>query len=411
MTPLRLRSVLSMVLLVLAPAAGLAEGPAPEARTMAYLQEVWRSLGTPGISVAVAHQGRLVFSEGVGFADLDNLVPANGSTVYNIGSVSKALTAVAVMQLVEQGKASLDDPIRKYVPGFPDKGSVITLRHILTHTSGIRHYRRTDFPDSVDNENMKPVANLEEAIRIFKDDPLLFQPGERYFYSSYAFNLLQGVIETASGLGFEEYMRKNIWNPAGMFHSAFDVPDRIVPHRARGYQQVDGRTLNHPYGDLTYKFASGGMIASAEDLARFGIALNRGALIRPETRKLLYEPIAPVLRHQENGPPQPIDFSQALAWRILKDDAGRTFVNHCGTVKGFNACIVIYPDQDLVVTVLGNGYPSSPARREAVAIAGFFLSAPGTGGEPGGRELQKGFGLPPCYHGEPEVASSGGFMM
>lgn len=362
-----------VVLLMLSPAAGLAEGPPPEARTMAYLQEVWRSIGTPGISVAVAHQGRLVFSQGVGFADLDNMVPANGSTVYNIGSVSKAMTAVAVLQLVEQGKVRLDDPIQMYVPSFPDKGSPITIRHILTHTSGIRHYRPTDFPDSEDNENRKPVATLEEAIRIFKDDPLLFQPGERYFYSSYAVNLLQGVVEKASGMGFEDYMRRFIWSPVGMFHSAFDVPDRIVPHRARGYHLVDGRMRNYPYGDLTYKFASGGMISSAEDLARFGMALDRGALLEPETLELMVEPIAPVLQHQENGPPRPTEFSQALMWRILKDDAGRTFLNHCGTVKGFNACLVIYPDQDLVVAILGNGYPT-PARREAVAIAQLFLS-------------------------------------
>lgn len=361
------------VLLMLAPAAGLAEGPTPEARTMAYLEELWRSTGTPGISVAVAHQGRLVFSEGVGFADLDNMVPADGSTVYNVGSVSKALTAVAVLQLVEQGKVRLDDPIQKYVPAFPDKGSVITLRHILTHTSGIRHYRSTDFPDSPDNENRKTMASLEEAIRIFKDDPLLFKPGERYLYSSYAVNLLQGVIETASGLGFEDYMRKFIWGPAGMLHSAFDIPDRIVPHRARGYQKVDGRMRNYPYGDLTYKLASGGMIASAEDLARFGIALNRGALLEPETLDLMYKPIDPVLQHQADGPPRPIEFSQGLMWRVLKDDAGRTFVNHCGTVKGFNACLVNYPDRDLVVAILGNGFPMAPARREAVAIAQFFL--------------------------------------
>lgn len=366
--------VIPAVLLMLAPAAGLAEGPTPQARTMAYLEELWRSTGTPGISVAVAHQGRLVFSEGVGFANLDNMVPAGGSTVYNIGSVSKALTAVAVLQLVEKGKARLDDPMQKYVPAFPDKGSIITLRHILTHTSGIRHYRPTDFPDSPDNENRKTVATLEEAIRIFKDDPLLFKPGERYLYSSYAVNLLQGVIETASGLAFEDYMRRFIWGPAGMLHSAFDVPDRIVPHRARGYQKVDGRMQNYPYGDLTYKFASGGMIASAEDLARFGIALNRGALLGPETLKLMYEPIDPVLQHQENAPPRPAEFSQALMWRVLEDDAGRTFVNHCGTVKGFNACLVNYPDRDLVVAILGNGFPMTPARREAVAIAQFFLS-------------------------------------
>ncbi len=360
------------VLLVLASHSALAAGPPPEAQAMAYLTEIWRSIGTPGISVAVAHKGQLVFSQSVGFADLDNMVPASGSTVYNIGSVSKALTAVAVMQLVEQGKVRLDDPIQMYVPSFPDKGSPITIRHIMTQTSGIRHYRDTDFPDSVDNENMKPVATLEEATRIFKDDALLFKPGERYFYTSYAVNLLQGVIEKAGGMAFEDYMRKHVWEPAGMFNSAFDVPERIVPHRARGYQAVDGRMRNYPYGDLTYKFASGGMLSTADDLARFGMALSRGALLKPETLALMYKPIDPVPRHQEDGSTQPMDFSQALIWRILKDDAGRTFVNHCGTVKGFNACLVSYPEQDLVVAILANGYPA-PARREAVAIGRFFL--------------------------------------
>ncbi|HEX6864944.1 MAG TPA: serine hydrolase domain-containing protein [Thermoanaerobaculia bacterium] len=369
-----MRYLLCAVLLALAPAASLAAGPPPEAQAMAYLTEIWRSIGTPGISVAVAHKGRLVFSQGVGFADLENMVPANGSTAYNIGSVSKALTAVAVMQLVEQGKVRLDDPIQMYVPSFPDKGSPITIRHIMTHTSGIRHYRSTDFPDSVDNENMKPVASLEEAIKIFKDDPILFKPGERYFYSSYAVNLLQGVVEKASGLAFEDYMRKHVWEPAGMSSSVFDRPERIIARRARGYQIVDGRTLNHPYGDLTYKFAGGGMISSADDLARFGMALNRGALLKPETLALMDKPIDPVPRHQEDGSTQPMDFSQALIWRILKDDAGRTFANHCGTVKGFNACLVSYPDQDLVVAILANGYPAAPARREAVAIAKLFLA-------------------------------------
>ncbi|HKV08793.1 MAG TPA: serine hydrolase domain-containing protein [Thermoanaerobaculia bacterium] len=370
-TRLSLR-LMAALLLLLVPVAGLAAGPPPEAQAMAYLQEVWRSIGTPGISVAVLQRGRLVFSEGVGFADLDNMVPANGSTVYNVGSVSKAITAVAIMQLVEQGKVGLDEPIQKYVPTFPEKGSPITIRHIMTHTSGIRHYRSTDFPDSKDNENWKPYSSLEEAIKIFKDDPLLFKPGEYYFYSSYAANLLQGVVEKARGLAFEDYLRRYVWTPAGMLNTAFDIPERIVPHRAKGYYVVDGKMLNYPYGDLTYKFAGGGMISTAEDLVRLGAALNRGALLKPETVTLMYAPIAPVLQYREKEPPQATEFSQALIWRILKDQAGRTFVNHCGTVKGFNACLVNYPDQDLVVAILGNGYPT-PARREAVAIAQFFL--------------------------------------
>jgi serine beta-lactamase-like protein LACTB len=371
------------MLAALAATAVSAAGPPPEAQAKAYLEELWRATGTPGISVAVARGGRLVFAEGVGFADLENMVPATASTVYNVGSVSKVMTAVAVMQLVEQGKVRLDDPIQTYVPAFPDKGSPITIRHIMTHTSGIRHYRSTDFPDSEDNENMKPVASLEEAIKIFKDDPLLFKPGEYYSYSSYAVNLLQGVVEKASGTSFEDYMRRHVWSPSGMFSSAFDIPARIVPHRARSYEVGNGQIRNYPYGDLTYKLASGGMLSSAEDLARFGAALNHGWLLKPETVALMYKPVGPFLRYQEKGPPQPLEFSQALLWRIFKDDAGRTFINHCGTVKGFNACLVNYPDQDVVVAILGNGDPVTPARRPAVAFAQLFLPASSEPATPG----------------------------
>lgn len=364
------------LLLLSISAPALAASPPPEAQAKAYLEELWRSTGTPGISVAVMAQGRLAFSQGVGFADLENMVPANGSTVYNIGSVSKTLTAVAVLQLVEQGKVRLEDPIQKYVPSFPEKGFPITIRHIMTHTSGIRHYRPTDFPDSEDNENRRPVASLEEAIKIFKDEPLLFKPGELYFYSSYAVNLLQGVVEKASGMAFEAYMRKYVWSPAGMYGSAFDDPSRIVPHRAKGYSVGNGQTRNYPYGDLTYKFASGGMLSSAEDLVRLGVALNRHVLLKAETLALMYKPMDPVPQYQEKGPPQASEISQGLLWRIFKDDAGRTFVNHCGTVKGFNACLVNYPEQDVVVAILGNGDPVTPARRAAVAFAQLFLPPP-----------------------------------
>jgi len=371
----RLRPAVATLLLLATASLGAA-APPPEAQAKAYLQELWRSLGTPGISAAVLQQGRLVFSEGVGFADLDNLVPATGSSVYNIGSISKALTVVAVLQLVEQGKARLDDPIQKYVPSFPDKGFPITLLHILTHTSGIRHYRPGDFPDSEVNENMRPVASLEEGIKVFKDDPLLFKPGEYYFYSSYAVNLLQGVVEKASGLAFEEYMRQNVWRPAGMFSTAFDLPERIVPHRARSYLDGGGPIRNFPFGNLTYKLAGGGMISTVEDLVRLSAALNHGALLKPETIALMYKPVEPRLQFRDKEPPAQLEFSQALIWRIFKDDAGRTFVNHCGSVKGFNGCLVDYPDQDLAVAILSNGDPLAPGRNDAVAIAQFFLAAP-----------------------------------
>ena len=196
--------------------ASVASGQSPEAKARVYLEELWRESGTPAISVAILAKGRLVFSEAVGFADLEHLVPASPSTVFNLGSVSKGITAVAVLQLVERGAVDLDERIQTYVPSFPDKGQRITVRHIFTHTSGIRHYRASDFPDDPEfQQSYKHYDSFEEAIGLFKDDPLLFEPGAFYNYSSYATNLLQGVVESASGLGFEEYLREHVWRPAG----------------------------------------------------------------------------------------------------------------------------------------------------------------------------------------------------
>jgi CubicO group peptidase (beta-lactamase class C family) len=371
LVPARVAAALA---LMVAPA--LAAGPAPEAQAKARLDGLWQANQVPGISAAVAFRGRIVFSGGVGFADLDNMVPATAVTVYNIGSVSKPNAGVAIMQLLERGKISLDDPIQKYVPTFPDKGHPITIKHLMTHRSGIRHYRDTDFADTPGDENMRPYTSLVEAIKLFKDDPLLYRPGEFSSYSSYATNLLQGVIETASGVSFEEYMRANVWGPAGMLSTAFDVPERVVPHRARSYRHANGRTTNNPFGDVTYKFAGGGMISTAEDLVRLCVALNHGRLLKPDTIASMYDAhLEPVRAYPENGPPYRMDSRRGLIWAVDTEN-GRTVVSHSGSVKSFYACLVNYPDEDVGAAILYNA-AGPPTCDEAKALAGLFLSGPG----------------------------------
>ena len=327
-------------------------GQDSNARASLLLEEFWRSGGAPGISVAVASKGKLVFSRSIGFADLENMVPASSSTVYNIGSVSKEISAVAVMQLVERGLVDLDDPIQEYVPAFLDKGSTISIWHIMTHTSGIRHYGSNDFPNTPDDENVMPIGSLEEGIKLFKDDPLLFEPGEYYRYSSYAVNLLQGVVETASGTSFERYLTEHVWVPAGMLHTGFDIPARIVPGRAKSYKVADGRTVNYSYGDLTYKFAGGGMVSTAEDLIRFALALTRGRLLTPETTAWMFTPqLENAQSYNERGA---LRWRQCLMWRIRNDDQGRPYINAAGDVKGMGANLVIYVDEELIAATVDN---------------------------------------------------------
>ena len=334
-----------------------AAAPRPAAGAQAFLDQLRTATGTPAESGAVALGGKVVFSGGAGMIDLENHVAATGGSVYNIGSFSKAVTAIAVMQLVEQRRIALDDDIRSYVPEFPDKGVTITIRNLLTHTSGIRHYHPADFPGTPDNENIQPIASWKDGLRFFAADPLLFPPGKFFFYSSYAVNLLQGVVEKAAGETFEAYLGEHVWKPAGMASASFDIPERIVPRRARSYRIDHGTVHNYYYNDLRYKFASGGMIASVEDLAKLGAALNHGLLLRPETRATLLSPqIAGLLQFREGAAPAPVGFEQAMLWRLRRDGEGRRVAYECGSVKGFNACLVDFLDEDLVAAIATNSF-------------------------------------------------------
>ena len=405
-SPRRLTVLISPVLILLGFAASSAaqvhlatsyrrspELEAAHAKANAYLEEFWGRgypMGevyptAPGISVAVAYKGSIVFSASIGYADLTNFAPATPETVYNIGSVSKVISTVAVLQLVEQGKVSLDDPIQKYAPTFPDKTHPVTIWHILTHTSGIRHYRYPDFPGTPYDEPVLPMESFEQCIEVFKDDPLVFEPGEYYHYSSFAVNLLQGVVESVSGMSFEDYLSQHVWEPAGMYRTGVLVQDRIVPGRATGHINYDGPIYHCPFGDLSYKWPSGGMISTAEDLARFGMAIENGTLLKPETVELMYTPqLDEVIRFYEDKPPVRMWWDQCLMWRLLKDDnerleqegfhgEGRLVIKHCGTVAGFNACIVIYPEEDLIVATTDNA--EAVGFSPLLTIADFFRQA------------------------------------
>jgi serine beta-lactamase-like protein LACTB len=329
----------------------------PEDRARAFLERVRSSTSTPAVSGAVAAGGKIVYSGGAGRIDVENRIPADGRSVYNIGSVSKAVTAIAVMQLVESGRVKLEDDVRESVPSFPNKGRTITIRHLLTHTSGIRHYRPTDFPGTPDNENVEPIPDWEGELKLFASDPLLFPPGAYFFYSSYGVNLLQGVVEKASGEPFLEYLRAHVWGPAGMTRSGFDIPGEDVPGRAHSYRLVGGKPVPYSFNDLRYKFASGGMIASAEDLAKLGAAINHDLLVRPATRAIMFSDQDRGLRsfHPDKAATS-IGFEQGMLWRLRRDAQGRFVAYACGSVKASNACVVDFIDEDLVAAIATNSW-------------------------------------------------------
>jgi CubicO group peptidase (beta-lactamase class C family) len=351
---------LQTVFLAAAFAATVA-AQAPVAELPRIAAEGHKQSGAPGMSVAVVVNDRIAWADGFGMADVENDVPARANTVYRIASISKPIAATAVMQLVERGRVNLDDPVQKYVPAFPRKGEqTVTVRHLMTHTSGIRHYRGGEM------ESRDSYETVTEALRIFKDDPLLFAPGTRYSYSTYAYNLLANVVETASGLSFEEYLKTHVWGPAGMSATYFDHVDALIPKRAEQYVRAGSSWRNAPYADLSNKWAGGGILSTAEDLARFHIALDEGKLLKPATLEEMYTPY-----RLADGK----ESTYGLGWNVSKDDRGRTWIAHSGGATGGTTYLLRDPSRKLAVAILCNVQSAPGLRALAIRLAEQAMSA------------------------------------
>lgn len=306
-----------------------------------FITDTLRVLGAPGASICVLQDGRTIWSAGIGMADLEQRVPVTTTTKFRVGSVSKALTSVALGQLYESGKLDWDAPVQRYVPGFPVKRWPITARQLAGHLAGIRHYSPGEF------ENQKHYVTVTEGLTIFAGDSLLFEPGTQYGYSSYGYNLLSAAIEGASGEPYLRYMAKYVFKPAGMTHTAAEEPDSIIPERGRYYSRTDstGPVVNAPFVDNTYKWASGGFLSTAEDLARFGERLLGGGMLRPATVELLWTSM-----RTSDG--QATEYG--IGWSVETDSLGRRRIRHSGGSVGGTAQLIIYPDAKLVVALLVN---------------------------------------------------------
>ena len=312
--------------------------------------------GIPGLSVAVAVDGQIVYSEGFGFADLEERVPVWATTKFRIGSVSKPLTAVALVQLVDAGKIDLDAPVQKYVPTFPEKGGKITARLLAGHFAGIRHYKDDEFLIA------KHYDNVIEGLKIFQDDPLVAPPGTKFSYSSYGYNLLSAVIEKASGEQFLAYMHEHVFGPLGLRSTIEDQPAQIIEQRARFYTRMkDKPVLNAPFVDNSYKWAGGGFLSSAEDLARFGSALLRPGFLKPESLRLLFTS-QKTTDGKETG--------YGMGWSIHTSKSGQRVYEHSGGSAGGSSQLILYPDAHVVVAMICNFEGDDGWKREDIESIG-----------------------------------------
>lgn len=294
----------------------------------------------PGISVSVALAGELVWNSGFGLADVENYVPAKALTVYRTASVAKVMTAVAVLQLVEAGKLDLDAAVQRYVPSFPVKPWPITVRQLLCHQSGLRHYQNQQEIDST-----RHFTDTAAALKAFANDQLVGEPGTIVRYSTYAYVLLGAIIEAVSSMRYMQYLRERVFAPAGMERTRQDHHYSLVPNRARGYSlSASGNLQNCALADTSNKVPGGGLLSTTEDLVRFALAFRRGALLRQAYVDMMMLP-----SRLHDG--RKTNFG--LGWKLTTVD-GRKAIWHDGGQQGVSTMMLMLPYEGIVVALMCN---------------------------------------------------------
>ena len=361
--------LLAALLLVLSCTPAAAQENAFSLQKRAQIEKAVSAFMTansvPGISVAVVQNGQPVWSAGFGMSDLEDFTPATSSTLYRLGSISKPITAVAILQLYERGKLDLDAPVQKYCPAFPQKDSPITSRQLLAHVGGIRHYNK-DGKGDVPDDSARHFATMEESLHLFASDPPLSKPGTQFHYSTYGYTLLGCVLEGAASQKYTDFVRENVFRPAAMEHTQADDFFAVVPHRTRWYHRdKTGAVRNAGVLDSSYKIPGGGLISSADDMANFEAAILADKLVKRTTRDLMWTVAQPT-----EGKPS----HYALGW-FVADKFGVRTAGHSGGQQGTDTDIIIVPDRGLGVVVLAN-MDNVATNRPAEEILKIVLDVP-----------------------------------
>ncbi|MFH1253839.1 MAG: serine hydrolase [bacterium] len=312
-----------------------------EAKLDSYIK-AYVELGKFSGSVLVAKDGKILLCKGYGMANYEHDIPNTPQTKFRLASITKQFTAMAVMQLQEQGLLSVNDTLSKYIPDYPS-GNKITIHHLLTHTSGVPNV--TAFPES-ERKKIKPHT-LEQLIERFKLKPLDFKPGEKHSYSNSGYILLSYIIEKASGKKYETVLKENIFTPLNMINSGYDKSSTVIKNRASGYSMSGDELINASYIDMSYPAGAGALYSTVEDLYLWDQALYSEKLLSDELRATVFAPHS--IMHQDD----PDSSSYGYGWCIGKLH-NRNITEHAGGIDGFSTDICRYPDEKVCVIVLSN---------------------------------------------------------
>ena len=304
-------------------------------------------------ALLVAVDGRPVLREGIGLANRELGVANTADLKFRIGSITKQFTATAILQLQEAGKLSLDDPVSKYYPAAPASWAKITIRHLLTHTSGIPSY--TSLAGFFDGP-ARLTHTPEELIRLTQDKPLEFEPGSKFAYDNSGYILLGYIVEKASGQPYAAYLKQHIFGPLGMAGSGYDSSE-IIPGRAMGYEPApQGGWRNASFLDMSVPFAAGSLYSTVDDMLKWDQAIYAARLLQPASLKAMFTDYG---NHYGFG------------W-VIDQKWGRDRIWHNGGINGFVSSFQRYPKNRVTVVVLSNEITGAPDKL-AADLAGLCL--------------------------------------
>jgi len=351
-------------------AAGAPAPPTPYARAIDSMAGALTASDRFSGAILVAKDGHPIYRRAFGQANREWRVANTPETEFRLGSITKQFTAAAILRLAAEGKLTLEDPISKYYDA-PAAWSDITIKHLLTHTSGIPSYTALPgfFAGPLSRTEMKPEA----IVALTRDKPLDFKPGARFAYDNTGYVLLGIVIEKASGQPYAAYLQDHIFGPLGLKHTGYDVSETILPNRAAGYDKRAGAVINTPYLAMSLPYAAGSLYSTVDDLLAWDLALRSGKVIRPASVSAMFT-----------------DYGFKYGYgQFVETRNGKRYWQHAGGINGFTTMLARYPDQGLTLVVLTNLTASDPGH-VADALADFYFQpehAAGPSGPPTSAEL------------------------
>lgn len=289
----------------------------------------------PGGTFAVAKEGKIIYSEGMGLASKDLEVPATRNTKFRIGQVSELFTSTIFYKMAEQGLLHPDTSVQHYYPEFPEKQFRLPLKHLLYHTSGIKPAQENE---QYINSN---TTSIQKGIEFFKDDTLVVSPGSYEFHTIYNYNLLGAVMEKVTNKKFSEILGEYITDTLNLENTLPDNPFGTIPGRSNFFDyNIMSQTVNAVTRDLRYCVPSEGILSNAEDLVKFGNALLYSEFFSGDLKKQLFEP------YLLNGK---VPTQMSNGWFLMNDRSGRTIYGKSGGIAGGGSSLIIYPEEKLVV--------------------------------------------------------------